>query len=367
MFEIMLYPHSNTKKKTTKPLQNQFQKTFNKLKKQIANLQAQMLSAKQELDEYLLFYQRTISPAQNELHAAHITIIKLLYKHYSSTISFSRKQRHILKNIIIDKIVQIYKIFDFRYVDKQLADIFKELEGIDYQEVVLMQLNDLKERLQTKCKARGLDVDLSDITIADDQEQLHEKIADIIAQAEADERKQKEDLHKDYFNKFKAAVDNADHLDFVSKQKQDLSAIYKKLAKIVHPDLELDMQKKNEKEQIMKKLSCAYSSNDLHTILLIETEVMKKFTSSLQMPTSDEQLNNFNLLLKKQIVDLKIELKELIRQPKYAPIEPFFDFCADMAFNNVYNELKNEIKQIKAVIRDLKGKNAENVLWHIMQ
>lgn len=41
-------------------------------------------------------------------------------------------------------------------------------------------------------------------------------------------------------------------------QKQNLGQIYKQLAKVIHPDLEQDEELKNEKVELMKKLTDDY-------------------------------------------------------------------------------------------------------------
>ena len=47
-------------------------------------------------------------------------------------------------------------------------------------------------------------------------------------------------------------------------RNKSITSIYKQLAKVLHPDLEPDAERKQAKGTLMQELTAAYRNNDLH-------------------------------------------------------------------------------------------------------
>lgn len=57
-------------------------------------------------------------------------------------------------------------------------------------------------------------------------------------------------------------------------QEKGINSIYKQLTKVFHPDLEHDSAQKAHKEELMKRLTTAYKSNDLYALVILAMEWM---------------------------------------------------------------------------------------------
>ena len=59
-------------------------------------------------------------------------------------------------------------------------------------------------------------------------------------------------------------------------RKRSIASMYKQLARAVHPDLEQDAERRRQKETVMQELTAAYRNNDLHTLLRLELEWIRR-------------------------------------------------------------------------------------------
>lgn len=127
------------------------------------------------------------------------------------------------------------------------------------------------------------------------------------------------------FSEFQQELERA--LEKRQKEPQ-IDALYKRLAKTLHPDLEQDKGEKERKLHLMQTLTSAYESQDVYTMILLEEKWGDGFVS---LP--DEAL-------KKQVEALPQDLK-------YAPIHqyvslPFFNGLSTM--HEIYDEFCEELR-----------------------
>ena len=105
-------------------------------------------------------------------------------------------------------------------------------------------------------------------------------------------------------------------------RKKTVANLYKQLARVLHPDLELDPALKEQKQALMQELTVAYRNNDMHTLLRLELEWIAREEGNLERLT-DDKLAIYNQTLKEQVADLQRELYELPCHPRYQPIAEF--------------------------------------------
>ncbi len=115
------------------------------------------------------------------------------------------------------------------------------------------------------------------------------------------------------------------------KKEPQIDALYKRLAKMLHPDLEQDEGEKERKLHLMQTLTSAYETQDIHTLILLEE---KWGDGSACIP--DEAL--------------KKRIKELPQDLKYAPIHayislPFFKGLSTM--QKIYDDLIEELRTLE--------------------
>jgi hypothetical protein len=152
-------------------------------------------------------------------------------------------------------------------------------------------------------------------------------------------------------------------------RKKTVASLYKQLARVLHPDLELDPALREQKQALMQELTVAYRNNDMHTLLRLELEWIAREEGNLER-LSDEKLAIYNQTLKEQVVDLRRELYELPSHPRYQPIaESDGPFGVAMRVNGPAEAraLDEAIASMEASIRDLQSKSGVETLKAIVQ
>lgn len=338
--------------KKQKTQESKSKTTFNRLRKSIEKLENELKTVNTSLDECLSIYQKNVQPSERTLGNVFKEIVKNLYEHYQNDKRFKKKEKEALKNIILDKIQNIIELGSFDIQDVEIKTIVQDLEGVNFDEIKIEQMNEFKEEMIEKFQEQGIDIDLSSFSAADNQEDIMRKFAEALARA-------KENVRDDFEEKPKTKK----QLDLEAKekklealQKQGLSGIYKQLAKVLHPDLEQDPSLKKEKEQLMKKLTTAYDNKDLHTLLQLELEWMSG--SNAKKEQTEDQLKIFNALLKQQVNELKSEMDRVFENPKYQSIQRYLCGSAyETLFKlTIFNDrLKNDINDFKKELKMLQN------------
>jgi hypothetical protein len=92
-----------------------------------------------------------------------------------------------------------------------------------------------------------------------------------------------------------------------NKMKKDARGIYTQLAKLLHPDMEQDETLKLVKEELMKRVTNAYSANDLYELLQIQLEVEQMDNEALAK-VDDGLMDSYIKVLQKQMSELRDEI-----------------------------------------------------------
>ena len=305
------------KSKPAKSIISPAQKTFNLHKKKIEKLKNVLNATKMELDRARDYYQSKLLPVNLKLSEQFLDFVKDIYERfYIKPKLLSKSLRNDLKNIFITFIQSGVSFSNNpRLEDVKVLEIVKALTGKSYDELCLGEVDELKERLAGLFEEAGVDFPDSDefSNINDWFEKMQEckeEIFNAFTSKEENKPKSKNELLKE------AKAQELEQL-----QKNGIGSIYKKMAKVYHPDLEQDPEKKADKEHRMKKLTEAYDNKDLYTLLSLEREWMD--------PSEDKQnidhLKIFNSILKDQIKDLELEIEMISAHPKYIHIQSYID------------------------------------------
>src|ERR1019366_1306169 len=204
--------------------------------------------------------------------------------------------------------------------DEDLQEVFKRVHGVDFGQVEQEEMEEVRSVMEEMFGELGIGIDLSDLRPDMSDEELAAKAAEmaerIQQKAEEEERafrppgnrKTKHRLEKEECTQQEEQLRN-----------KSIASIYKQLAKVLHPDLEPDAGRKQEKGTLMQELTAAYRNNDLHTLLRLELEWIQREEGDVERLT-DEKLSIYNQVLKEQVFELERELAELPYYPRYQPI-----------------------------------------------
>ncbi|MBA3816938.1 MAG: hypothetical protein H0X29_10575 [Parachlamydiaceae bacterium] len=325
------------------------QKNFNRLRKRVEKLHLLIKSTQEELDECLSFYYKVLIPEQQNLFIYLTESTKLIYIHYKTLPTLTKKDKKILKEILSHKVREILSKKSPCEADPEVCAIFKDIVGVDFQELALLEMNNFKKNIEEKFKKEGVDIDLSNIDDNHYEFEIRSKISEALSEfREKMEEQQSKSQPKQKSKRELEKEKKAQELENV--QKKGLSTIYKQLAKVVHPDLEQDPAKKSEKEVLMKRLTHAYDNNDLHALLALEIEWMNRSENDVtkNAQQSNEQLKIFNSLLKKQTESLEEELSMVCMNPKYFSIQ---DYLIDDFYTPIF-QMQIDLRQAQSSLKE---------------
>ena len=135
--------------------------------------------------------------------------------------------------------------------------------------------------------------------------------------------------------------------------KKSITELYKELAKLIHPDLEQDEQRRHSKEQLMKELTAARDKEDVHAMLLIRQKAdhINQHTAG-PVSHSLHLLKMYNLAMKKKLDLLKRSLQQKIFQ-SFGSKESFYANGRKAA--SVEARIKSDIIQIKDLQQNLQA------------
>jgi hypothetical protein len=165
----------------------------------------------------------------------------------------------------------------------------------------------------------GVDIDLSDIKPGMSEETLAAKAAETMARLRGKiEEKQQPSSPRRRKNQRQIEKEERQR-QAEDLRKKTVATIYKQLARVLHPDLELDAALRRQKEVLMQELTVAYRNNDMLTLLRLEMEWIEREEGDIARLT-DEKLAIYNQTLNEQVQNLERELYELPYHPRYQPI-----------------------------------------------
>lgn len=290
------------------------QQAFNKLTARIEKLQSEIEKKGRQFDEALALHAKEIVPLDEELARQSRTLLTLLFPYY---------QRHQLKSMrpLLKELLQHYLQIVLDNLagepDEELKTIFQQLENESYEAALKREEKERHEEMESVFKSWGVDVDPQDAEMDDEaraakmaevQERIKERLA--AEQQRTEERYKTRPKTAKQLEKEKARQ-AAEEL----KQKS-LSTLYRQLAKLLHPDLEQNEERRAEKAVLMQEVTRAYEAKDLHALLLLEMKWIHGEQSHLEK-VADEKLALYLQVLREQAIELEKEKWQIINHPRY--------------------------------------------------
>ena len=291
------------------------QEAFNKLTKRIEKLQKEIETKQLQLDVAMKLYGTEVQASKTKITTQRRELIIVLWENYS-TKKLAKTEQRSLKQIIREH-VQFLLVELGKEPDAVIKEIFEQLEGDNYDEMLEQEKEiarvDMAEELK-KMKVDLADVDTSDADalakkLYETRRALFEKQSEMNDQFEKQQASKKKSAKQLEAEKLQQQV--------IEIKQKNIGTIYKQLAKLFHPDLEQDEERKLEKEVLMKELTVAYEAKNLHALLSLELKWIHKENEHLETLT-EEKLAVYLQILKEQAQELEYEKNELIQHPQYS-------------------------------------------------
>lgn len=318
---------SNHKKSLSK-----HQQAFNRLTSRITNLRIEIEQVNNRLNKLKTYYNEAIGPAVKELALTKITLAKKLSSKYK-TIKLTEKQEEEVEHIIFDLLEDAFIVVQ---PDAEAQKLYENFSEVSYEEMLDEQKENMKEDLQDELfDMFGIEVDMSDF---DDTPEGYTKFQEKI-KIEIEQQNQRNKNKK----KTKKQLEKEAHLlQEEEVKKRSVRSIYMSLAKLLHPDTEMDEILKKEKEEIMKEVTTAYNENDLSTLLKLELRWVVKENDHLEKLT-DDTLKIYISVLKTQVKDLEMEKAMQLNNPVYQTVVPLLRLSDTQSLNVIKNKQREYI------------------------
>ncbi len=326
---------------------------FNKLTARIEKLHKELEKKAIQLDTAIDIYSNSIHPLRQQITEQKRGLIDTLWPIYLRR-EVSKSEIGYLKAMLKNLVEDILQSSS-NEPDTELKKIFGQLEGESYESVKKREEAMFKNEVQDMFDGLDIDVDVKDFDVndkdfakklAEAQEKMREKM----------EREQQQFMHQQRHKKPKKKtakqVEKEKMQQALDEMKQkNISTIYRQLAKLFHPDLEQDEERIAEKEVLMKQLTAAYESKNLHMLLSLELKWIHKENDHLASLT-EEKLVIYLKILSEQAQQLEVDKLQLIQKPQYSILIEDFGFSI---MHQPLLYLKREEKILEEEINSLKS------------
>src|SRR5262249_35645281 len=176
--------------------------------------------------------------------------------------------------------------------DEDLRAVFKQIHQVDVEKARQLEIEEKFSEMEEMLDELGIEIDLSSLRAGLNEQELAAKMPELAAKIkDKAEAKTAEDFFRpSKHRKGRRQLEKEERLRQAEEiRKKSIATIYRELAKVLHPDLEQDPARRQQKDVLMQELTVAYRNNDLHTLLRLELKWIQCETGNLDRLT-DEKL-----------------------------------------------------------------------------
>jgi hypothetical protein len=294
------------------------QRAFNRLVAKIEKLRANLRQEAQRLDNALTYYGQHLHPRLLRLTALRKEFVRALAPFLGHG-QLKKGKRKTLRMILAEQLDGIVKQ-EGTLTDDDLKALFVQIHGVDFEQAEREGIEQMRSAMEDMLDDFGIDIDFSGFQAGMSEEELAARTAEMAQRMQQEAEEEERASQRQDRPKTKRQIEKEERLRQVEEAREkSIATIYKQLAKVLHPDLEPDPERRQHKGALMQELTAAYRNNDLHTLLRLELEWIEREKGDLQRLT-DEKLAIYNQVLREQAEDLEAELEALPYHPRYQPI-----------------------------------------------
>jgi len=290
------------------------QERFNQLTEQLGLLEEDLERFSKRMDVLSGDYFAKLHPIKIENAKLQIEMAKKISE-VTFTPKFGKKNVEKARIVIQDLLTQA---FEFVAPDDKLQELYDSWSEVSYKEEIEEMQASQKEMTQDFMKFTfGIDVDLSPFEdTPEGQAQMRAYMEEKMKEAQ---QQMGNDAPKSKSKSKKKVAEEQQRRDAEAMELKSLRSIYIALAKALHPDTEVDIDKKSIKEELMKKVVAAYENKDLAELLKLEMQWIHKDGGHLEK-LSEDKLKMYISFLAKKVEELKEERFHLSLHPKYQAV-----------------------------------------------
>jgi hypothetical protein len=292
------------------------QKSFNRLVARIEQLRARLEADTQRLDEALVYHAQHLRHRIEAVVSVRKEVVRALAPFLDDR-RLKKGDTKVLETVLIHQLDGVLAHADT--VEDDLRALFEQLHRVGITDVAEEQLKESREELEAMFAQMGISVDLSNVRLGMTEQDMATEAAGLVDELQREATEAGERTRGERRKTKREQRDEERRLKSDEARKISLGSIYRQLAKVLHPDLEPDADRRHAKSALMQELTAAYASQDLHTLLRLQLEwIQREQSGAAQM--ADDRLDAYNLVLKEQVAELELDLAALPLNPKYGPL-----------------------------------------------
>lgn len=297
----------------TRPLSKQ-ERAFNRAVTRVQTLRARLEEETHRLDQALIFHAAEVRPRVERAVGLRTQLVRAIGPFLDDR-RLKPGDRTVLRAILAEQLDDILMHVDVP--DPDVQRLFERLHGIAYAQAVQDELEEVRSGMAAMFDELGVDVDLPELRADMSEEEIASAAAQLAHDMSRLEARSGAEPHR---RKTKRELREEERAQRLAQMRKDsIGAVYKRLVKALHPDLERDDVERQKKIGMMQEVTAAYARSDLHTLLRLELQ----WIDSAQADTArltDEKLRAFTELLKEQAAELEAECHDLRFHPRYAAL-----------------------------------------------
>lgn len=326
------------------PAQKKFNALIQKIddqKKRLAEWQETLPLCQQKVAGKLVPLQETFSE--------HQTAMVHLIDSVATTHKFTRNQQEKIAHLITSLCEELIS----RQGREELKPIYNRYSGWDFDEAV-SEGNDmaaafLKDMFEQEF---GVELDRDDFDFSDP-----EGLADRLTKQMEEKLRQDEEARPKRKKTAKQLAREAREQEEEANVSKSIQAVYRQLVAALHPDREPDMEERERKTELMKKVTVAYGKRDLLQLLELQLSVEQIDQGKINN-IAEDRLKHYNKILQSQLEELREEVMSTeMRFGEMAglsPYEPLTPKRVLALLDEDIRSLREEITRIETNLRQFK-------------
>ena len=332
------------------------ERAFNRALARLQTLSRALDEENRRLDRLLVFHAAEIRPRTDRAVALRIGLVHALAPFLDDR-RLTKAQHRVLRRILVEQLDDVLTHL-VEKPDPDLQALFERLHDVSYAQAVQDDLEEAQAGMAAIFDELGLDVevpelhaDMTDKDAAAAAAQLAHELRRAEESRDAAKQKPRHEITA------RAAEERARRHEML--RKDSLGAVYRRLAKELHPDLERDPAERERKSRVMQDVTAAYARGDLHGLLQLEVEWLVP-ASGAAAHLSGDKLRAYTAILKEQATELETEMQLLRLQPRYAALLVEGPFGVPMVIDGPreVERLDGMIAQIDAALQRLSSDQA---------
>ena len=291
------------------------ERAFNRALARLEALNRALDEEKRRLDRLLVFHAAEIRPRTDRAVALRVGLVRALTPFLDDR-RLTKTQHRVLRRILVEQLDDVLTFLE--KADPDLQALFQRLHHVSYAQAVQDDMTQAQAGMAAIFEELGFDVEVPEL-----RADMTEEDAAAAAAQLADQLRRAEELrtagkpNRGHEKAARAAEERSRRYEQL--RKDSVGAVYRRLAKELHPDLERDPAEREKKSRVMQEITAAYAGGNLHGLLQLELEWLSG-PSGDSTRLSLDKLRTYTELLKQQATELADEVQSLHLHPRYAPL-----------------------------------------------